>query len=274
MTFCTQCGHELGASRTCGDCGRRAAVEPPPAPAQPTHGPRYPLYADEVDEPDGTAAVTAVREPLPAVAVVSPRRARTRLTAAVALGLVLVLVAALRLLGRPGGDGPAPAAAHGTGRELAGTATAEVPATAPAGTDTEGNTTTYDPEHLLDGDPSTAWRMAGDGTGATLTFSFREPVTLDSVGLVNGYAKSSHQGRRTLDWYAGNRRVLAVEWRFDDGTVLPQRLSETRKLQRVDVPGVTTRSVRLRLVTVSSPGKGAAARDTTPLSEVSLHGDA
>jgi hypothetical protein len=126
---------------------------------------------------------------------------------------------------------------------------------------------------MLDGDPTTAWQMPGDGTGKVLTFTLAKKTHLSEVGLVNGYAKTGEQGGEKVNWYAGNRRVLEVQWLFDDGSEVSQTLKVTTKLQTTDVD-VTTKTVRLRLVEVSGPGKGKAARNTTPISEVGLTGTA
>ncbi len=107
-------------------------------------------------------------------------------------------------------------------------------------------------------------------TGLELTFTFPEPVELSEVGLINGYAKSSG----ALDWYVGNRRVLAATWVFDDGTEVPQSLTETRQVQSSRVGPITTTTVVLRLDSVSQPGKGPSARNNTAISDVSLVGSA
>ena len=118
--------------------------------------------------------------------------------------------------------------------------------------------------------------MPGDGTGESITFSFDEPVEMTEVGLVNGYAKTaSDASGNSYDWYAGNRRTLQVEWTFDDGTVVSQDLGQTRAMQTVALEdGVVTEQVTMRLVEVSPPGTGAASRDYTALSEVTLRGAA
>ncbi|WP_193605481.1 NADase-type glycan-binding domain-containing protein [Nocardioides dongkuii] len=157
--------------------------------------------------------------------------------------------------------------------DVAPLASADVPATAPESTDLDGGTTRYTADRMLDGDPTTAWRMPGDGTGSEITFTLPEPTRLRSVGLVNGYAKTATgAGDGVLDWYAGNRRVLAVEWVLDDGTTVPQELAEGRALQTVRVGGATTSTVVLRLLEVSTPGTGPARRDFTAVSEVTLVG--
>ena len=78
----------------------------------------------------------------------------------------------------------------------------------------------------------------------------------------------------TYDWYRGDRRVLAVEWVFDDGSTVSQQLAQTRAMQTHRVPPVTTSTVQIRITSVSRPGHGPAARNDTAISEVSLVGTA
>ena len=59
-----------------------------------------------------------------------------------------------------------------------------------------------------------------------------------------------------------------------DGTTVTQDLRDTREMQTLDIDPVTTQHVRLTLVSVSPPGKGPAARDYTPISDVTLQGTA
>lgn len=221
--------------------------------------------------------------------------------AAAAVLVVVGLVGAVLLLGGLGDDDPAETAADtpsasptpdreqsGGGRpdpegspapaepadpeDLASTATIDVPATAPAGTDVDGRRISYAAGQMVDGDPGTCWRMTGDGTGEEIVLTLPEPTTVSSVGLINGYAKTATDGKRDLDWYAGNRRILAVEWVLDDGTTVRQDLRETRDLQTIDIEATETTTVTLRLVEVSRPGKGRAARDNTAVSELVLVG--
>jgi hypothetical protein len=311
MKFCMQCGHELGASRTCSSCGTTAPVEPLPAPQLPPAGVRYPLFADEVDSvsvnTSGRVLIAPIDQPvawtvppppppfraeeadatevrLPAVPVVATHRSGFGTVwlglAALVLG-VFVLGGWLLLHDGPSsqasadGRGPAGAAASkgatGEATDVAATATAKAPRTRAPGQDTAGHQTSYDASNMLDGDPKTAWEMPGDGSGKVLTFTLARQTHLSRVGLINGYAKTGEQGHAKVDWYAGNRRVLQVEWLFDDGTTVAQDLDETTDLQTTDVD-VTTKTVRLHLVEVSRPGTGKAARNMTPVSEVSLTG--
>jgi hypothetical protein len=278
----------------------RSALPPPPpqappVPPPPAHAPppvaRYPLFADQV----------APAAPLPVVRPTVPtehrRPRRAWLPWAIATGLALVLVAVLGLVllfddpgrdtaadpaastsaetdpttpdGTPPSASPTPSTTPSGGpQDVARFATVEVPATAPPNQDVSGNQVRYEGRNMLDGVPETCWRMPGDGTGAEITLTLAEPTTISRVGLINGYAKTA--GR--LDWYAGNRRILAVQWVFDDGSVVAQDLTETRDLQSVDVDPITTSTITLRLLEVSKPGKGPAARNYTPISDVELVG--
>jgi hypothetical protein len=146
------------------------------------------------------------------------------------------------------------------------------PAPAPPNRDVSGNQVRYEASNLVDGVPETCWRMPEDGTGETITFTFDEPTELSEVGLVNGYAKTAQDAQGPLDWYAGNRRVLEVEWSFDDGSVVGQELGQTREMQVVPLDDVVTEAVTLRLVEVSPPGPGRASRDYTAISDVRLLG--
>lgn len=142
------------------------------------------------------------------------------------------------------------------------------PDTAAPGTTVDGNAVRYDGFNMLDGQDDTAWRMPGDGTGQLIAFELAGPVHLTSVGLVNGYAKVDPG----YDGYTANRRVLAVTWTFDDGTTVSQTLDgDDRALQSIDVDVVTS-TVQLTMDEVSRPGRGAAGRDYTAISTVSLVG--
>jgi hypothetical protein len=173
----------------------------------------------------------------------------------------------------PASQSASESAPAGDATDVAGQATATAPRNAPPNVDAFGNRTTYVAANMLDGSPSTCWRMAGDASGSELTFALAAPTTLTEVGLVNGYAKTALVGGRKLNWYAGNRRVLAVQWVFDDGTTLDQQLQSTKQMQTIDLETpVSTSTVTLRLVSVSAPGTGRSARDYTAVSEVSLVG--
>jgi hypothetical protein len=270
-------------------------VLPPPV-LTPTEPVRYPLYADEAEPGTATGSHRHVGE--------RPPHAWTAWLPWLAGAVVLVLMASIGVWLLLGGDddpgsstaadpatssgtpptSPEPSATgepspddEGEGEpgkpaDVSRSATAVVPETAPPNEDVDGNLVRYEARNMLDGVPGTCWRMAGDGSGETIVLELEEPTTITEVGMVNGYAKTATDRGRTLDWYRGNRRVLAVEWVFDDGTSVSQDLGTTRHLQTVEVDAVTTESVEVRLVSVSPPGTGPARRDYTAISELSVVG--
>ncbi|MDX6372853.1 MAG: hypothetical protein QOD98_1841 [Nocardioidaceae bacterium] len=275
----------------------------PPAAVAPPPPPRYPLFADEVESyaPYGPLTTTSP-EPPPEPAVLAPeewpaepayapydyvydeeRRSPVLWILAAALALVLVTAGWWFLVRdhssqTTAGDGGSTQSAQADtsakdGVDVAGRASAKAPKTAPPNEDVNGDQVSYDASNMLDGVPDTAWRAPGDATGMSLTFTLRDPTELHQVGLVNGYAKTSTDSKgRSFDWYLGNRRIEAVIWVFDDGSKVRQKLSETRELQPVDVADVVTSKVVMKIVKVSPPGDGNAARDFTAISEVSMVG--
>jgi hypothetical protein len=304
MTDCAKCGNELGVGRYCTNCGtpvegvaaspdpdwrtdtaERPPTPPPPAsppPASPPPAwtpppaPRYPLYADEVDEPDDE------------ISPQTDRRGSGTAGAWIAGGVVLALVLLIGVWLVTTGDGDEPPTTAEPGSSAPATAddqpsqddptdepptpapsglTAEsqvtVPATAAPGADVDGNPVGFEGTNMLDGVPETCWRMPGDGTGEEIVVTLPRETRLRSVGMINGYAK---QGG-AVDWYHGNRRVEQVEWVFDDGTTVPQTLGDTEAVQSTDVD-VTTTTITLRLVKVSAPGKGPSRRDFTAISDL------
>jgi hypothetical protein len=280
------------------------AVPDEPAYAEPVyHPPVYaePVYAEPL--PDQTVqAQPFYADPPP------PRRSPgvgLWIGAAAGLVLVLVLGAFLLLSGGSGDDSPSasatpivPKAAHtdtppptkaptssaptsapttapaGPPAEVAGLSLATAPSHAPAGVDFSGQPVTFVAPNMVDGVAETCWRTPGDATGTVLTFRLERPTTITKVGLINGYAKTAFSGGRRYDWYQGDRRVLSVDWVFDDGTTVSQSFSETRAMQSRSVPPVTTSTVQVRITAVSAPGHGPATRDDTAVSEVSLVGSA
>jgi hypothetical protein len=267
---------------------RAPLIPPPPAPDAAA---RFPLFADQVTRPGHSEPDDSERPDRPWLAWVAG-----------AVGLLLVAVLGAWLLLGDDDDEPSLVASEPTNTpaekapqnkpakpektqkkttapkpsrpaDVTSQATATVPATAESSTDFDGNVVGYQARNMLDGVPTTAWRMPGDGSGETVTVELARETRLTSVGLINGYAKTDTDASgNPLDWYAGNRRILAVEWTFDDGSVVTQDLTETRRLQRMRVEPATTSTVRLRLLTVTPPGDGPARRDYTAISGLALVG--
>jgi hypothetical protein len=309
--FCTNCGAPTGGTATRdGDTAERPAARVPddrhqtrspltgtvPPSATRTDGPRFPLYADEVagtppatDTVDETSAPTGHRsERRPSIPLWAPL---------LVLTLLAVLGVAVWLLtdGDPepqqasdvpssspekspaqsdGSSPTEPESPTGTPDDLAPGATVEGPAPLKPSRDLAGKPVTYPAENMLDDDLATAYRMPGDASGQTITFTLPEESVINEVGLVNGYSKTDTAGDRTVDWYALNRKIVKAEWIFDDGTSVVQNLRIGKDPQTVAVDDVATTSIQLRIVEVTPPGKGAMRKDVTAISDVLLRGKA
>jgi hypothetical protein len=128
-----------------------------------------------------------------------------------------------------------------------------------------GDVTSYEPEKVLDGDPTTGWRVKGDGTGQSLVFTFAGPTKLTSVGLLPGYAKTDPCS--ASDRFKQLRRITKVTWTFDQGPPVEQTFEEKPEIQSMPVDVTTTR------VTLQIDGVTAKpVIDATPISEVQFVG--
>lgn len=308
MDHCARCGHALGIGRFCINCGHPVG-QPVPLEEQPSFttsaeplagdeappSARYPLFADEV-EPGRTEELS------PAAGSPGAGRGHSPLPyIAAAVALILVAIIGAILLGEDDGPESAPTIVPSTGArtasetvsetasesaepseplpspsiepgdagDVAELATPTVPDTAEPSLDVAGSEVRYDAFNMLDGDASTAWRMSGDATGEEIVLQLREPTLLTELGLINGYAKREPG----YDGYTSNRRIRAVEWILDDGTVLSHKLGKKRRrLQTIPVDNVLTDTVRLRLVRITRPGTGSSGRDYTAISDISIVG--
>jgi hypothetical protein len=169
-------------------------------------------------------------------------------------------------------DPTSPSAPAGNPGDLAADSTATGPKPLKPGRDLAGRPVSYPPANMLDDDLATAYRIPGDASGETVTFTLPEESVVSEVGLVNGYAKKDASGARTVDWYGFNRKILRVEWVFDDGSTIEQALRSEPVLQTIVVDDVRTSTIRLRLLDVSPPGAGALRKDVTAISDVLLRG--
>jgi len=298
---CLHCGATVTVGRFCTGCGARLGTEPTnprtwPAStdtAERVYTAPSPAYAAG-PEPEFLARESGAARPSPGPG----------LWVGVAVAMVLMLVVGGLLLFRGfGGDdttaastpivpqtrhtasetassptsptaSPSSSAPAVTGppTNVAGFAQATAPAHAPSGVDFAGRPVTYVAPNMVDGRNDTCWRTPGDATGMVLTFRLDQPTKVTRVGLVNGYSKIAYAHGRPFDWYLGNRRVLSVDWIFDDGTTIAQQLGKNRALQQRPIRPVTSSVVRLRITAVSPPGKGRAARNDTAISEVLILG--
>lgn len=148
---------------------------------------------------------------------------------------------------------------------------ASVEAQAPDGVDDAGNTTSYGATNLVDGDPETAWRVLGDGSGQSITVTWSGTSTITSVGLINGYAKTDpSSGVRR---YGQGRTINQVTWTFDDGTELTQTLSASdESVQWLVLPTPVSSSSTVTLHVDATNEPGDADFDYTAISEIQVEG--
>lgn len=262
---CARCGADLGVGRFCLNCGHPIGAPVPPGEE---------LIPWESEEPADVIIVDEPARSVPWLPWVG--------------GAVVLLLALTLLFWQLGDDERAPASApdapataepggssandelqlQGRVRDLTVGAVLTVPDTAPPTTDLDGTLVAYEPRQMLDGNPATAWRMAGDATGETITIRLQPGFAVTRIGLVNGYAKQV----AGVNWYPLNRRVRAARWTLGDGTTVRQELQQNPKRQVRRIDPVATRQITLTLTSVSRPGPGSLGRDYTAISEIVVRG--
>ena len=129
---------------------------------------------------------------------------------------------------------------------------------------------TFRAANAIDGDTATAWSEGAysNGIGEELYFNFGETKRIDSIKIINGFAK---EDPRFGDLYYLNGRVKSVELIFDDGreTIFDIKDGKKRfqkfKLSRK----YYTTSVTLRIKDIY---EGSKWKDTC-ISEVAFAGD-
>ncbi|MGH3905242.1 MAG: discoidin domain-containing protein [Pseudonocardiaceae bacterium] len=148
------------------------------------------------------------------------------------------------------------------------TASVSASCVAPFSHDAGGTTVTYGPEKAIDGLFDTAWRCDGAGVGQRLEVSFPGPVTLTSIGIVPGYAKTDpYDG---TDRYAQNRRISTVQYTFDDGSSLSQSFDtspSSRNLQTLALSNVSTSHVT---ITILSSVSGETTGGQQPFDRIAI----
>jgi hypothetical protein len=145
--------------------------------------------------------------------------------------------------------------------------------TAPPSTDSKGNPTTFVPGNVLDGRDSTAWRCPGDGSGQTLTLTFKAPVQITSVGAEPGYNRVDQFNGD--DRWLENRRVTSISWACINpaGTTtgtLAQTFKDVRQVQTTATQGGFDSCAALQATITGTTPPGS--RDYTAISEVTAAG--
>jgi serine/threonine protein kinase len=135
--------------------------------------------------------------------------------------------------------------------------------------DAGNNPITYVPENALDADPSTAWRVAGDGNQQWLEVRFGSPVTVAEIGIIPGYDKIDPYDN--TDRFTQNRVVKSIQVEFSDGTKLTFTFAYDRQMQYIPASGIRTNTIRITVLDTYPPQSGNP-RDFTPISEIEIIG--
>ncbi|GAB6903681.1 discoidin domain-containing protein [Kineosporia succinea] len=131
--------------------------------------------------------------------------------------------------------------------------------------DGAGDLITYDASNMVDGDLTTAWRVATFYNGRAITIDLKNRSQITQVGLTNGYTKVD--GTNGNDAYEMGRKILQVTWMFDDGTSVRQKLADdVRTIQYQAIEPVQAQRVTLRIDSTSTPGH--ALSDYTAITEL------
>jgi hypothetical protein len=105
---------------------------------------------------------------------------------------------------------------------------------------------TYGIDNTLDDRPTTAWSSRGKGVGATLTYTFEQPVDLRGITVRNGYQKLV-TGNPDRDLYLLNERIRQVRVTTASGSVV-WNLKDARDPQTLKQDLGTTRTVKLTVL--------------------------
>lgn len=137
-------------------------------------------------------------------------------------------------------------------------------ATSPPLTLADGSELVVSAADMVDGDRSTSWLVPGDGIGAVIQLDLGSTETVVSLGLVPGF--SGVDPVNGAERFGAVRRVVRVQWTFDDGRSLEQTLTDVDDLQRLAIAPTQTRTIRLEILSTTEPG----VLDFTAISEIGV----
>jgi hypothetical protein len=118
----------------------------------------------------------------------------------------------------------------------------------------------WEPENLIDGDPSTHWNDESlHGIGAWLTFRFSEPVSITEIELQNLVDDEKFKRNYKVQGYLITTDDLTVEF--------SGRLDNVNAPQRVPIASLATRELTVQ---VASTYPAESAGDKPPFDELAL----
>jgi serine/threonine-protein kinase len=137
--------------------------------------------------------------------------------------------------------------------------------TAPSATDAAGNPVSYLPGNVIDGNVQTAWRVAGNGVGETVTLIFDRPVDIVRIGLIPGYAKFDPETGDNR--FEQDRIIKEVQYLIPGLPPTVQRFRPQPFPQFVRVSATTSR-ITVEILGTTAPG----GLDYTAISEIYVYG--
>jgi hypothetical protein len=137
--------------------------------------------------------------------------------------------------------------------------------TAPSATDAAGNPVSYLPGNVIDGNVQTAWRVAGNGVGETVTLIFDRPVDIVRIGLIPGYAKFDPETGDNR--FEQDRIIKEVQYLIPGLPPTVQRFRPQPFPQFVRVSAATSR-ITVEILGTTAPG----GLDYTAISEIYVYG--
>lgn len=118
----------------------------------------------------------------------------------------------------------------------------------------------WDPENLIDGDPSTYWNDESlHGIGAVLTFTFSDPVSITEIELQNLIDDERFKRNYKIQGYLITTDDLTVEF--------SGRLDNVNDPQRIPIASLGTREL---VIEVMSTYPAESAGDKPPFDELAL----
>jgi WD40 repeat protein len=166
----------------------------------------------------------------------------------------------------------------GGGAEQASLDSIKTSHTALSTSDGCGNKVSYEPEKVMDDEPTTAWKVGGDGAGEWIELKYDKPIEVSRVGIIPGYAKTDPcEG---TDRFYQYRVVKNVKIEFSDGSSVEKSFRQRPQMQFVDVPDTKTSSVRVTIQDTYPPATNkpyyglpyGETFETAAISEIEVEG--
>ncbi|NNF64616.1 MAG: hypothetical protein HKN07_10195 [Acidimicrobiia bacterium] len=137
----------------------------------------------------------------------------------------------------------------------------------PTSVEASSSLTGFEPEGLIDNDPTTIWNDASNrGNGATLTFRFQQPVQIVEMEIHN---------LTDEERFTRNYRVQGYTITLDDlATPVSSILEDTREVQTIEIPSVRTTELTFEVKSVhpASTWNGAIPYDELAVQEIRFYG--